>query len=127
MKITVDLNTSSVGFGYAAPGQYRLRIAGSELKDGKNAPYIAWKIEFADPNVKSVVDGAKVGNIFENTTLKSGDNAQFRLKQMCDALGVVWGNFDTDDLIGREFEAQVDIKEYNGNLSNCIKRFIPLK
>ena len=127
MRINVDLNTDVSGFGYAEAGRYRLRILSVEHKQTKEHPYLAWKVEFADPNIKSAKDGSpKVGNIFENTTLKKGDNAQFRLRQLCEALGVKWGDFDTDDIIGREFEAEVDIEEYNGTLKNTVKKFIPV-
>lgn len=126
MRINVDPNTEAGGFGYAAPGQYRLRIESVEHKQ-KDHPYLSWKIAFADPNVQSAVPKMKVGTIFENTTLKKGENAQFRLRQLCDAIGVAWGDFDTDECIGREFEAIVGIKEYNGNMSNEIKKYIPMK
>lgn len=130
MKITVDPSTEAGGFGYAENGKYNLRIKKVEQlqKAGSAHPYLKWEIEFSDPNVQSVpVDGKlmKVGNIFENTTLNPTNNGQFRLRQLCEALGVVWGDFDTDDVIGAEFDAQVGIKEYQGNFSNEIKKFIP--
>lgn len=124
MKITVDPNTDASGFGHVEAGEYTLRIVSVEHKEGQKAPYLAWKCELADPNIQGV-DGKKPGSIFENTTLKSGDNSQFRLRQLCDALGVPWGDFDTEDCIGVEFQAQLAIKEYNGALSNEIKQFIP--
>jgi len=127
MRITVDPSTEAGGFGYAAAGRYTLRISKTEHKM-KEYPYIKWTIDFADPNVQSVVpEFKKVGSIFENTTLKTGDNAQFKLKQLCDAVGVAWGDFDTDEMIGREFEAEVGIKTYNGTMSNEIKKYIPMK
>ena len=126
MKINVDPSTEAGGFGYANPGRYHLRIAKAEHKQ-KEHPYIKWTIDFSDPNVQSVDPNyKKVGSIFENTTLKKGDNAQFRLRQLCDAIGQEWGDFETESLIGREFEAEVDIKEYNGTMSNTIKKFIPM-
>lgn len=125
MRITVDPSTQSSGFDYVDNGLFRLRIVGCEQKE-KNFPYLKWEIEFADPTVKGV-KGQKPGHIFENTTLKSGDNAQFRLKQLCDGLGLTWGDFDTDDTIGMEFDAYIKVKEYNGLMSNEIDRFIPVK
>lgn len=126
MRINVDPSTDVSGFGYADAGQYRLRIVGCEQLEGPKAPYLKWKIEFADPNVKSTDGEKKVGMIFENTTLKVGDNAQFRLRQLCEALGLVWGDFDTDDAIGLEFDAQLGIREYQDNFSNEVKKYIPL-
>lgn len=128
MRITVDPDTSSSGFGYAEPGRYRLRLDSAEQKEGPNAPYIQWKISFSDPNIQAAgaSEAKKVGQIFENTTLKKGENSQFRLKQLCDALGVVWGDFDTESVIGREFEAEVDLDDYKGTIKNVIKKYIPV-
>lgn len=128
MRITVDPSADAGGFGYAEPGKYTLRIKKCSQESGQKAPYLRWEFEYSDPNIQSVpIDGKvlKVGSIFENTTLSTVNNGQFRLRQLCDALGLVWGDFDTDDVIGAEFEAQVDIKEYQGTLSNEVKKYIP--
>lgn len=131
MKIKVDPTTDVSGFGYAPADEYRLRVVSVELKEGQKAPYLAWKFEFADPNVESVEkkeDGSnkQLGSIFDNTTLKEGDNAQFRLRQLCDAVGVEWGDeIDTENLIGLEFNAFVDLDEYQGTIKNVVKRYIP--
>lgn len=126
MKINVDPSTEAGGFGYANAGRYRLRISKVEHKQ-KDHPYLKWTLDFVDFNVQSADPNfKKVGSIFENTTLKKGENAQFRLRQLCDAVGLVWGDFDTDNIIGREFEAEVGIKEYNSVFSNDVKKFIPM-
>ena len=129
MRIQVDPKADAGGFGYVEAGRYTLRVKGVEqvTKPGSSFPYLKWNFEFADPNVQSVpVDGKvlKAGNVFENTTLSTVNNGQFRLKQLCEALGLVWGDFDTDDTIGMEFEAQLGIKEYEGTLSNEVKKYI---
>jgi len=132
MRINVDPDTDISGFGYANPGRYKFRISavGEPITGPSGNDYLKWQIEFADPNVESAdkkPDGSskKVGNIFENTTLKKGENAQFRLRQLIEACGATWGDFDTEELIGREFEAEIDIKEYQGAFSNEIKKYIP--
>ena len=129
MRIQVDPKADAGGFGYVEAGRYTLRVKGVEQvkKPGSSFPYLKWNFEFADPNVQSVpVDGKvlKAGNVFENTTLSTVNNGQFRLKQLCEALGIVWGDFDTDDTIGMEFEAQLGIKEYEGTFSNEVKKYI---
>jgi hypothetical protein len=128
MRITVDPNTDSSGFDYVSEGQYRLRVVKVEQKQkqGGDYPYLNWSFEFADPNVLGV-KGKKPGNVFEITTLKPGSNSQFRLKQLCDALGLTWGDFDTDETIGMEFDAILGIKDYEGTLSNEVtkKGYIP--
>ncbi len=125
MKITVDPNTEASGFGYAEAGKYRLRIIKCEEMQGPAAPYLKWECEFVDANIPSVTGKGKVGHIFENTTLKVG--AQFRLRQLTDALGLDWADLDTDNMIGSEFDAQVGIKEYQGVFSNEVKKYIPVK
>jgi len=125
MKITVDPNTEASGFGYVEAGKYRLRIVKVEEKVGPAAPYLKWEMELADANLPTVDGKGKPGHIFENTTLKVG--AQFRLRQLTDALGIEWGDLDTETMIGAELEAQVGIEEFEGVLKNCVKKFIAVK
>jgi len=129
MRITVDPNTDSSGFGHVAAGQYRLRIKSCEqkMKQGGEFPYLAWNLEFADPNVQAADGKSKVGSIFDNTTLKPGSNSQFALKRICDAAGVAWGDFDTENMIGLELNANVIVgKDNKGEPRNEIGRYIPL-
>lgn len=125
MKITVDPNAKASGFGYVEAEEYQLRVVKCEYLEGPKAPYLKWELELTDPNVKATDGESKPGHIFENTTLKEGDNAQFRLRQMCDALGLVWGDFDTDETIGMELSAKLVIDEYQGKFSNKIGTCIP--
>ena len=128
MRITVNPAQEASGdFGYAEAGEYTLRIVKCEQmqKQGSPNPYLKWTMEFADANTPATEVGKKVGQIFENTTLKP--DAQFGLRDLCDALGLTWGDFDTDETIGVEFQAKVKIHEYDGKLSNEIGKFIPVK
>ena len=125
MRITVDPNTESSGFDYVENGQYRLRVAKVSMQK-KEYNYLKWEFELADPNIKGI-KGKNPGHVFENTTLKSGENSQFRLKQLCDALGLTWGDFDTDETIGMEFDAYLKSKEYNGTISNEVDKYVSVK
>lgn len=127
MRITVDPNTESTGFGYVEAGPQRLRVVACDHLQGPKHPYLKWEFEITDPNVKATDQKSRPGHIFENTTLKSGDNAQFRLKQVCDALGVDWGDFETEEMIGLELEAQLGIREYQGTMSNEVNKFVPVE
>ena len=125
MRVTVNPDAqASQEFGYAAPGEYTLRIkkVDEKRKTGGEWPYLQWELEFADPNVKAVEADKRVGAIFEITSLKP--DAQFSLRNICEALGLTWGDFDTDAVTGRECRAKVSIKEYNGRLSNEVERFL---
>lgn len=123
MKIHVNPNTEAAGFGYAEAGRYRLRIVKVEEKTGQAAPYLNWELEFVDPNIQTTTGKGKVGHIFAITTLK--EDAQFRLRQLTDALGLEWGDLDTDTLVGKELDAQVGVEEYEGNFKNVVKKYIP--
>lgn len=130
MKITVNPQAQASGdFGYAAPGDYTLRVVACEEKKkaGSEYSYLEWKLEFADPNTPSVeknADGTskKVSNIFENTSLKP--EAQFRLRDICEALGLTWGDFDTTQVIGMQARARVKLESYDGKIKNVVDRFI---
>lgn len=125
MRITTDPNTDASGFDYVEPNLYRLRVVKVEQrqKQGSDFPYLNWELELADPNVKGI-KGKQPGHIFEITTLKTGNNSQFRLMQVCNALGISWGEFDTDDVVGLECDAYLKVKEYNGVFSNEVDKFI---
>ena len=131
MRITVNPSQEASGnFGYAEAGEYQLRVVKIDQmhKAGSEFPYLKAVIEFADANTASVTKKAdgmnlKLGNIVENMTLKP--DAQFRLRDFCEALGLTWGDFDTDDCIGMEFTAKVKIDTYQDVLSNKISKFIP--
>lgn len=125
MRITVDPNTEASGFGYVEAGKYQLRIVKCEQKSGPAAEYLKWEFELVDSNLPSATGKGKPGHIFENTTLKVG--AQFRLRQLTDALGIPWADLDSEAMLGAEFEAQLDIDEYQGTFSNCVKKYIPVK
>lgn len=125
MKVTVNPNQeASEDFGYVEAGEYELRIVKCEQvqKPGSPYPYLKWNLEFVDANIPTVEPGKKLGSIFENTTLKP--DAQFRLRDLCEALGLTWGDFDTDECIGMELRAKVKIREYNGSLSNEVGKFL---
>ena len=128
MRVSVNPEAQASGdFSYAAPGEYTLRVR--EVKEKKKVggewPYLEWSLEFADPNTQAVELGKKVGNIFAITTLKP--DGQFALRNVCESLGLTWGDFDTDETVGRELRAKVKIKEYNGRLSNEVDKFVSAK
>ena len=128
MRIIVDPNTEVTGFDYVENGLYTLRVVNVEQKQkaGGEFPYLHWEFEIADPNIKGV-KGKQAGHIFKNTTLKPGSNSQFRLRQLCNALGLTWGDFDTEDVKGLECDGYLKVREYNGDFSNEVDKFISKK
>ena len=125
MKITVNPDTKASTFGYAAEGEYELRVSSciQKKKQGGEHPYLEWKFEYADKDVRTVEEGTQLGSIFEITTLRP--DAQFALRNITDALGVEWGNFDTEEVKGLKLKAKVTVGENNGKKRNEVARFIP--
>ena len=127
MRVTVNPDTESSGFGYVEAGQYRIRVVKVEEKKGKKAPYLHWEFELVDKNLKATDGKSMPGHILENTTLSTEGNAQFMLKNIVEGLGLAWADFDTEESIGLELDAQLKIREYEGKFSNEIGRVIPPK
>lgn len=133
MRVTVNPEQQPSGnFTYAPAGDYTLRVVGCEekKKEGSEFGYLAWKFEFADPMVEGVEKGPNgeripVGNIFENTTLKP--SAQFRLRDLIEAVGMTWGDFDPAQLTGMEFRAKVKTEIYDGKIKNVVDKYTPAK
>lgn len=124
MKIKVNPETDASGFGYVEPGQYALRVVSCEQKQGTKAPYLKWECELVDPNVPTTTGKGKPGHIFVNTTLSQEGNAQFQLRRMCEALGLTWDDFDTEEVVGLELEVVLGTREYEGTITNEVKKFI---
>ena len=124
MRIQVNPETDSSGFGYVEPGQYTLRVVSCVQKDGPKAPYLNWACELIDPNVPTVTGKGKPGHIFVITSLNQENNAQFQLRRMSEALGLPWEDFDTDEVAGLEFEAILGTHEHNDTITNEVKKFI---
>ncbi len=135
--INVDPNAeASASFDIARPGIYRLRIEGSENMpaatrlDSKKTPgnvCLRIRAVFADPTSVYKVNGdpAKLlGSIIDNSLLIEPKERQGKLRSMVEAVGLEWTNFDSDDLNGREFNAKVDVEEYNGEQKNVIRRYL---
>ena len=128
MKVTVNPNTETSGFGYVDAQPARLRVVKCEWMEGKKYPYLKWEMELVDKSIKSTDGKSEPGHIFENTTLKNeSEKDQFRLRQVCDALDIAWGDFDTEEVIGMECDVQLGIHEYQGKMSNEVKKFIPVE
>lgn len=129
MRVTVNPSAEPSGdFGYVAPGDYMLRVVKVELqrKSGGEHPYLKWTLELADPSIQCVNNEPgkapkKPGQIFENTTLKP--DAQFRLRDLSDALGLTWGDFDTDNVVGMTLKAKLTTDTYNDVISNKVAKF----
>lgn len=126
MKITLNPATEVSQFGYVEAGKNRLRIVKVDQAVGPKAPYLNWEFELADPNIKATDGKSKPGHVFEITTLK--EDAQFALRALVESCGLEWGaELETEEMIGLEFDANLGIDQYEGNMKNVVKRYIPVK
>jgi len=124
MRINVNPETTSGGFDYVEAGRQKVRVVSVEQKVGKTSgnPYLNVRLELADPNAVGV-KGGKVGNIFAICTLDA--DKQWKLRELIEACGQDWGDFDTEAIIGLELDAQIGVElDQNEEPRNCIKKFI---
>jgi hypothetical protein len=78
-------------------GVYHVRLAGVEVKEGKNGPYWAWEFEVVqEPYVNR--------KLWTNTSLSEA--AAWKVKEAFDAFGV-GTDTDTDELVGQVCKAAV--------------------
>jgi len=89
-------------------GEYKVRVTGCEQKTSqKGAPYLRWELTtFASEEPKD--DGRKMWH----TTMISGRGAGMlkQFYQVCTGESLE-GNFDTEQLLGREFVAVVALDD----------------
>ena len=130
-RITVDPTVeSATGFPVWAAGRYTLRIAEVEQATSKSGkPMLSLTLEAVgevlDKNGSALGNAGKIWDrvMVDPITGKNGNQVSF-LRPLIEAAGLTWGDFDTDDLVGKEVQAQVAIEEYQGQERNGIGRYI---
>lgn len=124
--ITVNPNAEVSNFQAVQPGVYPLRIADVEdRRPEKTDLHIT--IEHVRPDADLIGrDGnpltGKASRMHTYPSLLL--DKQGMLRAVVEAVGLEWSDFDTDDLKGREFMANVTEEEYKGNWNNKIGRFV---
>ena len=118
MQIPIDLTTVAE-IPVLEAGIHIVRITGAEEKASKSSEYkqVMWHCEVLQPQA------------FPKWFMWSSlhPNAVFRLKQLATAVGVLHpGDFDTNDIVGREVGVRVSVKENpdNGRLGNNVEEYI---
>lgn len=134
-KITVNPQAeASASFDIARPGVYRMRVEGSanfpavqEFVSEKGNTCIKVRSVYADPTavLKENGDPAKLpGSIIDSSLVIAPADKQGKLRSFVEACGLSWSDFDTDNLVGLEFEAMIGVEEYKGEKKNVIKRYL---
>jgi hypothetical protein len=132
-KLTANPNVEvNSAFDVVKPGVYKMRV--KEIEEfTANSGNTCWRLraEYAEPSSLDKVDGTgpanNPGTILDSGLVIAPADKQGKLRGMVEACGVAWANLDSDDLIGKEFDAKVGTKEYNGELKNVIKRYLKQK
>lgn len=107
----------------APPGEYTLEIKGVEVKTSKaQNQYLSMTFEITEDEEHA---GKKV---FDNVSL--AENALFSLKALARSAGLaIDDEFDTEDFLGEQVTAVLDIEKYkdkndNEKERNSIKRYV---
>ena len=129
-KLNANPNvTASAAFDVVKPGVYKLRVR--ELnefiaKESGNK-CLQLEAEYVDISNIDKLDGGQAtnpGTIRDYGLVMEPADKQGKLRGLVEACGMNWGDLDTDELIGKEFEAKVGTEPYNGEPKNVIKRYL---
>ena len=127
MRINVNPNAEVSQFNPVKAGTYSLRIEAVEQLEGPKGPYLKWRMAITTSTDEICgIDGEALkgapSSIFAITSLIP--EAQFKLRQLVEAAGLAWDDFDTEDLLGKEISAKVDERTYEGTVSNEVKVYL---
>ena len=136
-RITVNPQAeANAAFDIAAPGSYRMRIEGSpnfpgvSEFDSKSTPGnkgLKIRLVFADPTAVTTLKGTpakNLGSVIDQSVVTYPAEKQGKLRSLVEACGLAWEDFDTDQLVGKELQANIGIEEYNGETKNVVKRYL---
>ncbi len=119
-KVNVNLNEVEDISQPMPAGIYIVRVLTGEKAVGKDSgkEYIHWEVE--------VVEGDSKGrHLFFNTSLS--EKALWNLKKLLTAAKVVTnkdGSFNTEDVAGKEFQAVVGQRDYEGRVTNEVTDYL---
>lgn len=124
---------ASLAFDVVKPGTYRMRIKSIEETDSKSTPgNKLWKVglEYTDPTGATKEDGTSAknpGTILDSSLVVYPPEKQGKVRGFVECFGKKWGDLDSEDLIGLEGDVAVFIDLYQGEKSNKVKRYLPVK
>lgn len=123
------------GFDIVKPGNYRMRIQGSEKmaaiqtfvsKSGNKCAKV--RLVYVDPGSCVKLDETPAknpGSIIDSSLVMEPRDKQGKLRGLVEACGKDWNSISSlRDLEGCEVTVQVGTRTYEGNISNEAKRYI---
>lgn len=133
--IKVNPNVEAdAGFDIVKPGVYQMRI-----EAGKNFPAVQEftaqsgntclkvRLSFVPGQILTNLRGDEAKNagaIFDSSLVTSPPEKQAKLRSLVEACGLPWGDFDFNELIGRELSVSLKVEEYKGNPNNSVDRYL---
>lgn len=135
-RLNVNPNAeASVAFDTIKPGIYRMRVKEVLTVDQNGNAFVSasgntcWRVrfEFADPgqvlNLSEAV-AQNPGTLMDAGLVIDPAEKQGKLRGLVEALGMIWQDLDSDDMIGRECDVKVGLGEYKGEKRNEIKGYL---
>lgn len=126
MKVTVNPDVQNTSFESVKAGTYLVTI--KEIKDrnpAKNDLEIRYE-HVAQASELPGLDGEPIkgqpSGLYDYVML--APDKQWKLRQLVEAAGLMWNDFDTDDLVGTEVMVQIIEDNYQGSIKNKIKRYV---
>jgi len=116
-KINVNLDEVESGFEVYPDGKYVVEIQeSSKIKKSESGPYIFW--------IAKIVEGEYEDKMISwNTSLLP--QTLWNLKAMLEAVDVAWDEegFEMEDCFGKQLIVENEVREYNNEDRNNIKKY----
>ena len=124
---TVEANAA---FDLVKPGEYTMRV--EEITDFVSSKgNTCWKarLSYSNPGECTKLDGTPANNpgqLFDNGLVIAPPEKQGKTRSFVEALGLTWGDLDSEELLGLECKVKVKLEEYQGEQKNAVGRYLPL-
>jgi hypothetical protein len=114
------------GFAPVKPGTYQIRVKEvTNRNPEKNDLKVVF--EFVQPSTELLgIDNnplkGNAGSLFDYVMLEP--DKQWKLRQLIEACGMPWADFDEMELQGKELYAIIKTEPYEGEIKNKINRYV---
>lgn len=126
-RLTANPNAeANLAFDVVKPGTYRMRVK-EIVEFTAQSGNTCWRarLEYAEPVDR--IDGQPAqnpGTVLDNSLVAAPADKQGKLRSFVEACGIGWSDLDSDQLVGCELVAKIDIEEYNGEQRNTVRRYM---
>lgn len=134
IKVNPNVEASGGGFEVVKPGIYQMRIEGAtnfpavqEFTAQSGNTCLKVRLVFVPGQIITNLKGDEAknpGSVVDSSLVIAPEEKQGKLRSMVEAAGIAWGDFDFNDLVGRELNVSLKVEEYKGNQKNSVDRYI---